>query len=123
MTISEAARAAGVSVHTLRYYEQEGLIHRVERESSGHRRYEDHDVDWIVFLTRLRETGMPIRQMRLYAELVREGDATQGDRLALLETHGAAVRARMAELEDNLAVIERKIAMYRERAGRLVAVD
>jgi len=99
------------------------LIQRVQRASSGHRRYEDQDVEWIVFLTRLRETGMPIRQMRRYAELVRAGEATEGERLALLEAHGGAVRARMAELEDNLAVIERKIAMYGERTGRLVAVD
>jgi DNA-binding transcriptional MerR regulator len=123
VTISEAARASGVSVHTLRYYEQEGLIHRVDRASSGHRRYSDHDVDWVVFLTRLRETGMPIRQMRQYAELVRDGDSTEAARLALLQAHGAAVRARMSELEDNLEVIERKIEMYRERGGKLVAVN
>jgi DNA-binding transcriptional MerR regulator len=76
LTISDAARASGVSAHTLRYYERAGLLDPVDRAASGHRRYAEEDLARIQFLTKLRSTGMPIRQIREYAELMRGGDGT-----------------------------------------------
>jgi DNA-binding transcriptional MerR regulator len=115
LTISDAARASGVSAHTLRYYERAGLLDPVDRAASGHRRYAEEDVARIQFLTKLRATGMPIRQVRAYAELMRGGDETHEARLALLEAHREAVRTRLAETERNLELIDRKIDFYRER--------
>jgi DNA-binding transcriptional MerR regulator len=115
LTISETAEAAGVSAHTLRYYERAGLLRAVGRAGSGHRRYSEHDLAWIDFLTKLRSTGMPIRQVRRYAELVWAGDHTELERLALLEAHRDQVRAQLAETERCLARIDFKIDVYRER--------
>ena len=116
MTIAEAAQATGISAHTLRYYERAGLLRPVERNGSGHRRYGQEDLAWIEVLTKLRRTGMPIRRMREYAELVWSGDGTEGARLALLETHRDDVAARLEETADCLRFIERKIEIYREKA-------
>jgi DNA-binding transcriptional MerR regulator len=118
LTISDAARATGVSAHTLRYYERAGLLEPVDRGAGGHRRYDDEDLVRIQFLTKLRSTGMPIRRIREYAELMRGGDATHEARLALLEVHRDAVRAHLAETERNLELIDYKIDYYRERLGR-----
>src|SRR5579859_1740888 len=86
--ISDVAGTTGVSTHTLRYYERAGLmLEPIGRASSNHRRYSDAAIQWVVFLTRLRRTGMPIRRMREYANLVRAGDGNEADRLALLEAH------------------------------------
>jgi DNA-binding transcriptional MerR regulator len=115
LTISDAARASGVSAHTLRYYERAGLLDPVDRAASGHRRYAPEDLVRIQFLTKLRSTGMPIRQIRAYAELMRGGDETHEARLALLEEHREAVRARLAETARNLDLIDYKIDFYRER--------
>jgi DNA-binding transcriptional MerR regulator len=115
LTISDAARASGVSAHTLRYYERAGLLDPVDRAASGHRRYAPEDLVRIQFLTKLRSTGMPIRQIRAYAELMRGGDETHEARLALLEEHREAVRARLAETARNLDLIDHKIDFYRER--------
>jgi DNA-binding transcriptional MerR regulator len=115
LTISDAARASGVSAHTLRYYERAGLLDPIDREASGHRRYGEEDLVRIQFLTKLRSTGMPIRQIRAYANLMRGGDETHEARLALLQEHREAVRARLAETEHNLELIDRKIGFYRER--------
>jgi DNA-binding transcriptional MerR regulator len=115
LTISDAARASGVSAHTLRYYERAGLLDPVDRAASGHRRYAEEDLVRIQFLTKLRSTGMPIRQIRAYAELMRGGDETHEARLALLEEHREAVRARLAETARNLDLIDHKIDFYRER--------
>jgi DNA-binding transcriptional MerR regulator len=115
LTISDAARASGVSAHTLRYYERAGLLDPVDRAASGHRRYAEEDLARIQFLTKLRSTGMPIRQIREYADLMRRGDDTHEARLALLEEHRDAVRAHLAETERNLELIDYKIGYYRER--------
>ena len=115
LTISDAARVSGVSAHTLRYYERAGLLEPVNRGASGHRRYAEEDLTRIQFLTKLRSTGMPIRQIREYADLMRRGDDTHEARLALLEAHRDAVRASLAETERNLELIDYKIDFYRER--------
>lgn len=115
-TISEAAAAAGVSAYTLRYYERAGLLPPIDRDaSSGHRLYSRQAVEWVVFLTRLRATGMPIRRMREYAELQRAGPGTEAARLALLEAHRQSVQRRLNEIQGNLALIEIKINYYRQR--------
>jgi len=113
-TIADAARASGVSAYTLRYYERAGLIDGIGRADSGHRRYSDEDLAWIEVLQRLRATGMPIRTIRRYAELVRAGDGNELERLGLLREHQTAVRARLAEVRRHLAFIDRKISIYEE---------
>jgi DNA-binding transcriptional MerR regulator len=118
LSISDAARATGVSAHTLRYYERAGLmLDRIGRASSSHRRYSDEEIRWIVLLTKLRATGMPIRRIREYAELVRAGDGNEAERLALLEAHRAAVLEQLAAMRRNLDAIDHKIAIYSERLG------
>jgi DNA-binding transcriptional MerR regulator len=114
MTIAEAAKRSGLSAHTLRYYERIGLIHPVDRGANGHRRYGRDDMDWLDLLIKLRSTGMPIRQMVEYAELVRQGPRTAGRRRAMLERHRVAIAAQVAQLEETAAVLDRKIAMYQE---------
>lgn len=121
LTIAEAARRTGVSVHTLRYYERAGLtVTPVDRTAGGRRRYRQLDLDWITICTRLRATGMPIRAIRRYAELVSAGAGNEQERLALLEAHRADVTAKIAEALENLTLIDHKIDVYR---GRLAAGD
>jgi len=115
MPIAEAAAKAGVSVHTLRYYERAGLLAPIERNGSGHRRYSTRDVEWIVMITRLRSTGMPIRRVREYAELVHAGEGNEAERLALLEEHRADVKRQLAETQRHLEAIDYKINLYREK--------
>jgi DNA-binding transcriptional MerR regulator len=115
LTIADAARASGVSAHALRYYERAGLLDAVDRDASGHRRYGDDDLERIRFLTKLRATGMPIRDVRRYAELLRASDDNAAERLALLEAHRDAVRAQLEETARNLELIDWKINLYRER--------
>ncbi|MGI8512006.1 MAG: MerR family transcriptional regulator [Solirubrobacteraceae bacterium] len=117
-TISDAARLSGVSAHTLRYYERAGLLDPVDRATSGHRRYAEEDLDRIRFLMKLRSTGMPIREIRAYADLMRRGDDTHAERLALLERHREAVREHLAETARNLDLIDFKIDFYRERLAQ-----
>jgi len=117
LSIAEAAEMSGLSAHTLRYYERAGLLEPVGRNGSGHRRYRAADLERITFLARLRATGMPIREVRRYAELMQAGEATNGERLALLETHRSTVLAGLEATARNLELVEWKIAFYKERLG------
>ena len=115
-SIAEAAAAVGLTPDTLRYYERDGLMLRpVGRSATGHRRYDQADLTWIELLTCLRGTGMPIRDVRRYAELVRAGDGTEEQRLELLRAHRAHVLAQLAEVQEHLGAIDRKIGIYTEK--------
>jgi DNA-binding transcriptional MerR regulator len=121
LSIAEAARRTGVSVHTLRYYERAGLVvTTVDRTAGGRRRYHQLDLDWIVICTRLRATGMPIKTIRRYAQLVSAGSGNEKERLALMEAHRADVTAKLTEIQEHLELIDHKIDVYR---GRLAAGD
>jgi len=113
LSIADVAAATGLTPDTLRYYERNDLlIGPVDRAVSGHRRYSASDVGWLVLITKLRSTGMPIRQVRQYAELCRAGGGNEAERLALLQAHRQHVLAELAAMQDNLSAIDHKIAIY-----------
>ncbi|TXL60872.1 MerR family transcriptional regulator [Aeromicrobium terrae] len=121
VSIAEAARLSGVSVHTLRYYERAGLVVTpVDRTPGGSRRYRELDLKWITICTKLRATGMPVRTIKRYADLVAAGPGNESERLALLEAHRDDVRARLAEIQESLAMIDHKVDVYR---GAVAAGD
>jgi DNA-binding transcriptional MerR regulator len=119
LTIAEAAERTGLSTDTLRYYERDGLmLQRVARSATGHRQYSERDLTWITLLTCLRGTGMPIREVRRYTELVRDGDGNEQERLDLLRAHRLDVLARLAEVTEHLGAIDRKIGIYDDLLDR-----
>jgi DNA-binding transcriptional MerR regulator len=119
LSIGEVSERIGISAHTLRFYEQEGLfIAPVRRNAAGRRLFSEQDVEWLLVCSKLRSSGMPLPLIRRYAELARGGESTVEERLGILREHEAAVRAQLAELQDALGVIEHKVALY---AGRLAA--
>ena len=111
-TISEVAGFTSVSIDTLRYYERIGLIHRVDRLSNTHRSYTESDILWIQFLLKLRATGISIQQMLLYARLQRVGEATLGERIAMLKGHHEHVETSIQQMQECLAILDYKITLY-----------
>lgn len=112
MTVARMAERTGVSAHTLRYYERAGLIRPVRRSAGNHRRYQPEDVEWLRFLLRLRETGMPISRMRRYAELREEGEGTLRARMDMLADHHEHLRTQIAVLTDHERALKTKVAAY-----------
>ncbi|MBE9037533.1 MerR family transcriptional regulator [aff. Roholtiella sp. LEGE 12411] len=114
LTIQQVAALTGLSVHTLRYYERNGLLAPINRAANGHRRYSATDIARIKFLTRLRTTGMPIRQMQQFADLYRQKPEAIAERRLILEAHECEVTERIRELNHNLEMIQKKIQHYQE---------
>ena len=117
LAISDAAAACGITSDTLRYYEKEDLLLApAQRNGAGRRRYHGRDLAWIAGLVMLRETGMPIAEMRSMAQLYRQS-GTDPERLALLERHRDRVIAEQRRVAQHLEAIEDKIASYRAALG------
>lgn len=113
-SISNVAELTGLSEYTLRYYERDGLLaFDVQRDTAGRRRYVDRDIRWVRMLKRLRETGMPIRDLRRYIALVQAGDGNETERIELLEAHRQRVEEQLRVTQDHLRAIDAKISLYK----------
>ncbi len=113
-SIGQFSDITQISIDTLRYYEKEELIF-VERNAAGRRCYTENDVQWILFIRRLKETGMPIKEIRRYAALRYQGDSTMEERLKLLKRHQEYVLAEKKKWESHLTHLEDKIKIYENR--------
>jgi len=125
LSIGEVARRTGLTVHALRFYEREGLLltQHVARGTSGHRRYSEQEVYWLRICIKLRRSGMPLAKIRRFAELVREGPANEQQRVELLREQQRQVQNQLAELEECLRVISRKVGIYEEHLADGTAQD
>lgn len=110
--VGEFSALTGLGVHTLRYYEKEELIHP-ERLQNGRRLYAEKDVAWIQFVVRLKDTGMPIREIRKYAALRAAGNTTLAERTQMLIAHRSALSNEILELQNHLQKLDLKIDWYR----------
>ena len=113
-TPGQAAERSGFSVDTLRYYEKEGLLGAVARTSGGRRSYSQHDLDWLGLVRCLRDTGMPIADLRRYADLGSD-ESTLAERLALLQEHEIEVQASIDRLRAQQDQLREKIDWYRSQ--------
>ena len=112
MRISEVSQQCDVSADTLRYYERIGLLPPVNRSDSGIRDYSDLDVRRVEFIKCMRTAGLPVEVLIEYYRLVQQGDKTMEDRKAILVEHRADIKARMAELQKTLDLLDYKISFY-----------
>ncbi|WP_106351055.1 MerR family transcriptional regulator [Antricoccus suffuscus] len=111
LSIAEVAEVTGTTAHTLRYYERIGLVD-VDRDAAGRRTYSREALGRIVFITKLRLSDMPIRNIQQYVELVKLGDSTVPERLEIMERHRSVIQSRLEDMQWALAVIDYKISTY-----------
>ncbi|WP_405162800.1 MerR family transcriptional regulator [Nocardia sp. NBC_01499] len=124
LSIGQVAARTGLSVHTLRLYERDGLLAGpVRRDSAGRRAYTEADVQWLSYCIKFRASGMPLATIRRFADLARHGPDTQRERLELLLEHQQHVTAKIAELTECLDVISDKVRTYERHVAHGAAVD
>ncbi|NVJ57594.1 MAG: MerR family transcriptional regulator [Vibrionaceae bacterium] len=114
MNMREFSGMVELSSHTLRYYEKIGLLKNVQRNSSGHRVYTQKDLDWVSFIKRLKETGMPLENILQYAALREKGAKTTSERQQLLESHQQCLKAHIEQQWQHLLALEEKINLYKD---------
>ncbi len=117
-SIGEFSKLTNLGIHTLRYYEHEGLI-TPERNSSNRRRYSDQDLTWIEFIKRLKDTGMPIKEIKHYARLRAKGDPTLFERMEMLARHRLALNEQISQLQEHKIKLDEKIEFYQKEIERI----
>ena len=113
MNIQAFSAQTGLSAYTLRYYEKIGLLPGIQRNASGHRAFTGRDLEWVNFIVRLKETGMPLDNILEYARLRAAGDSTLKKRQRILEAHRDALQLRIKSEQLHLRALDSKIEHYR----------
>jgi len=115
LSIGQVAQRTGLSVHTLRLYEREGLLaSEVRRDGSRRRVYSAWDVEWLGNCVKFRASGMPLAMIARLAGLVRAGSGNEAERLGLLREHRRHITEQLARLSDCLDLIDTKVAGYEQ---------
>ena len=125
-TIREAAALTGLPASTLRYYEQVGVLPcAVRRESSGHRVYDDGDLDRLTAVACLAATGMSVADMREYVANNARGSAAVSDQIGLLQTQQEELTREAERLALRRRYVALKIAYWRavEQGDQAAADD
>lgn len=116
--IGTFSKMVNISIDTLRYYEKQGLI--IPKRSPNNRRsYSDNDIKWINFIKRLKKTGMPIKNIRLYAALRYAGNSTIDDRLQLLNQQMFRLQEEQGEIQSHINFLNQKIETYHQLKSQI----
>ena len=117
-SIGEFSQISKLSIHTLRYYEKEKLLAPI-RSENNRRCYSANDLAWLEFILRLKATGMPLKEIKLYADMRRQGQGTLAMRLAMLLEHQENLSKQIATLLEHKAKLQEKIKFYEEEIKKL----
>lgn len=111
-SISQVAEKFDLTPHTIRYYDKEGLLPFIDRTKAGNREFSDSDLDWLKLICCLKNTGMPIKQIKQYIQWCLQGDDTLEIRRQMFLDHRKEVLKQMEDLKENLKTIDYKLSLY-----------
>jgi len=112
MKIKDFSTRTGLSESAIRYYERMGVLLSVGRSANRYREFDDEDVEWMEFVLRLRNTGMPIGRIADFSRLRELGNSTLSERKKMLKDHEVRLVHEIGEKTENLQKLREKIALY-----------
>ncbi|WP_320047021.1 MerR family transcriptional regulator [uncultured Ilyobacter sp.] len=112
-SIGEFSKKVNLSIHTLRYYEKEGII-SPNRNEINKRRYSDKDIEWIEFIKKLKNTNMPIKEIKKYSILREKGEITLNERMSMLVDHRKNLIIKINDMKNGLEKLNDKIIFYKK---------
>ena len=111
-TVGEIAKILGISASTLRYYDKEGLLPFVERSNNGIRMFTDKDYEWLKVIECLKKSGLSIKDIKAYTNMVNQGNNSLSERLELFQARRAAIKQQIIEMQGALELLEFKCWYY-----------
>ena len=111
-TIKKVSEMTGLSIPTIRYYDKEGLLPDLQRKESGYRVFSGRDLEAMELIGCFKESGLPIKEIRHFMSLVRQGDATLAQRLAIFQAHIARLEEKLSAVQNALEHSRRTLAFY-----------
>ena len=112
--IGEISKITNLTIDTLRYYEKEGLI-TPARDQNNIRMYSYSNIRWIQFIKKLKQTGMPLKNIKEYSNLRDQGDSTINERLSLLYEQKQRLEQNSKQLEEHILFLNNKIDIYKAK--------
>ena len=113
-TVKQVAEITGLTGHTIRYYDREGLLPTVQRTAKRIRKFSDTDIEWIRLICCLKNSGMSVKEIKSFMNLCLDGNKTCEQRKRILEVHREHILMQMKELENSLCTVNYKIEHYKE---------
>ena len=119
------ANIIGVAPSTLRYYDKEGLLPFVERSGSGIRIFGEQDLNTLSIIHCLKQSGLSIKEIKSFIDMVQQGDETIDERLELFEKRRIILEKQIKEMQNTLKVLDYKCWYYQtaKKEGSTEAVD
>lgn len=113
-TIKQVAEKVGESEHTIRYYAKENLFPFLKRDKNNVRLFSEDDLEGVAIVLCLRDTGMPLQEIRHYMDLCRQGDDTLSQRLEIIQKQKAVAMEQLAVFQKKIDHLECKEKYYEE---------
>ncbi|EAF5119744.1 MerR family transcriptional regulator [Listeria monocytogenes] len=114
MYIKDFAIKTGLSIDTLRYYEEEELLIPARNEKN-YRVYTEEDYCWVQLLLKMKQTGMTITNIKNFAALQKQGDMTLPNRIKILDNHMGNLYEQQKDLAETISFVAKKVDGYREK--------
>ncbi len=109
MLIKEMAKKYNINASTIRYYESEGLIPPVKKDSNGIRNFTSDDEKAIEFVVCLRNSGVSIETIKKYMKLLRLGKDSKKERIDLLKKEKVKIDKQIKKLKETSLRLKNKI--------------
>ena len=113
-TIGQVAKIMGLTTHTLRFYDKEGLLPNIGKTSSGIRKFSDADLNWIIMLECLKSSGLQLKDIKHYIELLKEGNKSLKERAMIFHNQKIKCQQEINLLKQTMKKIDFKIKYYDE---------
>lgn len=113
-TIAQAAKKMNLTTYTLRYYDREGLLPNIERNPSGNRIFTSDDMEMLSLICCLKNTGMPIKEIKQFTDWQNEGNHTLHARNDILTKHKENVLKQIEDFKKHLRLIDHKLHYYHD---------
>ncbi|PPK80555.1 DNA-binding transcriptional MerR regulator [Lacrimispora xylanisolvens] len=111
-TINEVSKICDISVYTIRFYDKEGLLPFVTRNSTGNRQFSEGDLDVLKLICCLKNTGMQVKEIKQYIDLCMQGEGTAPERRQIMVNHRKSILRQIDDMKKNLTIVNLKISFY-----------
>lgn len=113
-TVKLVSEMMGISTHTLRFYDKEGLFPNIERNENRVRLFSDEDLQWVYMVQCLRLTGMPLADIKHYIDLCKQGDSSVPERFEIIAAQKIKAAQEAAAMQERVQVLEKKMQYYKD---------
>lgn len=117
-TVKQLSNKCNISVHTIRFYDDQGLFPNVMRDSHGTRLFTEENMDWVNLVLCLRNTGMSISDTKHFVELCKKGDCSIPERYQIILDQKKKAEEDLMEMQKRLAVLSHKENYYKSMLGK-----